>query len=257
VSAPTSWDELLDACDTLAADGIVPIASGNKDLWAAGNWLAHLVSRVVGHEEYDKALSGEADFDTPEWKNAFGYVQDLAEHKCVNESVNAIDDNEGAQLFFQGKAAMHPIGSWLVSWAIDEAPDLDFDYVNLPAMPDGKGNQDSVIGVQTGYIVNAKSPKQAEAAEFMALLNSPDNIKKLIEAEVTPLAISASEGQDIDSRSAALSSMLNNAPAVVLPPDTGYDLKTADAFYQAVAAVLGGQATPADALAEVDRKLGR
>ena len=37
--------------------------------------------------------------------------------------------------------------------------------------------------------------------------------------------------------------MLNNAPAVVLPPDTGYELKTADAFYAAVAAVLGGQAT--------------
>ena len=125
-------------------------------------------------------------------------------------------------------------------------------------MPDGStGNQDSVIGVATGYIINAKSPKQTEAAEFMALLNSPENVKALIEAEVTPLAISASEGQDIDSRSASLSSMLNNAPAIVLPPDTGYDLKTADAFYQAVAAVLGGQATPADALAEVDRKLGR
>ena len=90
---------------------------------------------MVGHEEYDKALSGQADFDTPEWKNAFGYVQQLAEHKCVNESVNAIDDNEGAQLFFQGKAAMHAIGSWLVSWAIDEAPDLDFDFVNLAILP--------------------------------------------------------------------------------------------------------------------------
>jgi len=51
--------------------------------------------------------------------------------------------------------------------------------------------------------------------------------------------------------------MLNNAPAVVLPPDTGYEIKTADAFYTGVAAVLGGQATPADALAEIDRKLGR
>jgi len=153
---------------------------------------------------------------------------------------------------------MHPIGSWLVSWAIDEAPDLDFDYVNLPAMPaEAKGNQDSVIGVATGYIVNAKSPKQKEAAEFMALFNSPENVKKLIEAEVTPLAISASEGQEIDTRSASLSSLLNNAPAVVLPPDTGYDLKTADALYTAIAAVLGGQATPADALAEIDRTLGR
>jgi len=257
VEPPKTWDDLLAACEKLTAAGVIPITTGNKDLWPAGNWFGHVASRVVGEELYAKTLSGTGKFSTPEWEKAFGYIKQLADAKCVNESANAIDDNAGAQLFFQGKAAMHPIGSWLVSWALDEAPDLDFDYVNLPSMPDGAGNQDSVIGVATGYIINAKSAKQTEAAQFMALLNSPENVKKLIDAEVTPLAISASEGQEIDSRSASLSSLLNNAPAVVLPPDTGYEIKTADAFYQGVAAVLGGQATPADALAEIDRKLGR
>jgi raffinose/stachyose/melibiose transport system substrate-binding protein len=258
VEPPKTWDDLLAACDKLKGAGVIPITTGNKDLWPAGNWFGHLASRVVGEDLYAKTLSGTGKFATPEWEKAFDYIKQLADAKCVNESANAIDDNAGAQLFFQGKAAMHPIGSWLVSWAIDEAPDLDFDYVNLPAMPDGSaGNQDSVIGVATGYIINAKSAKQTEAAEFMALLNSPENVEALIKAEVTPLAISASEGQEIDSRSASLSSLLNNAPAVVLPPDTGYEIKTADAFYQGVAAVLGGQATPADALAEIDRKLGR
>jgi raffinose/stachyose/melibiose transport system substrate-binding protein len=257
VQPPKTWEELLAACDALSAKGVIPIASGNKDLWAAGNWLAHLSSRVVGEDLYASTLSGTGKFSSPEWQKAFGYIKDLADHKCVNESANAIDDNEGAQLFFQGKAAMHAIGSWLVSWAIDEAPDLDFDYVNLPAMPDGTGNQDSVIGVATGYAVNAKSPKFKEATEFMALLNSEANVQKLIEAEVTPLAKSASAGQEIDSRSAALTEMLNTAPEIVLPPDTGYELKTADALYAGIAAVLGGQSSPADALAEIDRKLGR
>jgi ABC-type glycerol-3-phosphate transport system substrate-binding protein len=152
---------------------------------------------------------------------------------------------------------MHPIGSWLVSWAIDEAPELDFDYVNLPAMPDATGNQDSVIGVATGYAVNAKSPKFTEATEFMALLNSPENVQALLEAEVTPLAKSAASGDPVDSRSASLTDLLNTAPAIVLPPDTGYELETADALYAGIAAVLGGQSTPAEALAEIDRKLGR
>ena len=76
--------------------------------------------------------------DSPEIVDALGYIAELARPGCVNESANAIDDNEGAQLFFQGEAAMHPIGVWLVSWAIEEAPDLDFDYVNLPEMP-GEG----------------------------------------------------------------------------------------------------------------------
>jgi raffinose/stachyose/melibiose transport system substrate-binding protein len=257
ITPPTTWDELLAACDTLNAKGIIPIASGNKDLWAAGNWLAHQTSRVVGEASYDAVLSGTGKFDTPEWEQAFGYIDQLREHKCVNESANAIDDNAGAQLFFQGKAAMHAIGSWLVSWAIDEAPDLDFDYVNIPPMPDGKGTPGSVIGVATGYIINAKSPKQQEALDFMALLNSPENVQAFIEAEVTPLAKSASSGSEVDARTTELNTMLNEAPAIVLPPDTGYDIKMADAFYQGIAAVLGGQATPAEALAEIDRKLGR
>ena len=257
VEPPTTWEELLAACDALNAKGITPIASGNKDVWPAGNWLAHMASRVVGEDVYASTLGGTGKFATPEWEKAFGYIAELADHDCVNESANAIDDNEGAQLFFRGEAAMHPIGSWLVSWAIDEAPDLDFDYVNLPAMPDGAGDQNSTIGVATGYVVNAKSTKTTQALEFLALLNSDENVEKLIAAEVTPLTKSASAGVEVDSRSAELSAMLETAPAIVLPPDTGYDLKMADALYKAIAAVLGGQSTPAEALAGIDTALGR
>jgi raffinose/stachyose/melibiose transport system substrate-binding protein len=257
VEPPTTWEELLAACDALNDAGVIPIASGNKDLWPAGNWLGHLVSRVVGEESYDAVLGGEGKFNTPEWEKAFGYIVELREHECVNDSVNAVDDTAGAQLFFQGEAAMHAIGSWLVSWAIDEAPDLEFDYVNLPAMPEGAGNQESAIGVATGFVVNAKSAKIDQATKFLALLNSEENIQKLIEAEVAPLAKSASEGVEVDSRSARLSAMLEEAPAIVLPPDTGYDLEMADAFYTAIAEVLGGDKTPAEALAGIDEKLGR
>lgn len=257
VQPPATWADLLAACDTLSAAGVIPIASGNKDLWPAGNWLSHLSSRVVGEEAYDTVLGGEGKFATPEWEKAFGHIVELRDHKCVNDSVNAIDDTEGAQLFFRGEAAMHAIGSWLVSWAIDEAPDLEFDYVNLPAIPDGAGDQGSAIGVATGFVVNANSTKIDKATEFLALLNSEENVKKLIEAEVTPLAKSASEGVEVDSRSARLSAMLESAPAIVLPPDTGYDLEMADALYTAIAEVLGGQRAPAEALAGIDQKLGR
>lgn len=248
LTPPTTWAELLATCDALDAAGIIPIASGNKDLWAAGNWLGHLVSRVVGEDVYNSALKGETSFDTPEWVEAFGYVKQLADHKCVNESANAIDDNEGAQLFFQGKSAMHAIGSWLVSWAIDEAPDLNFDYVNLPAMP-GAGNQESVIGVITGYVVNAKSSKIDKAVEFLALVNDKANVDAFIDAEAVPLALSASENTTIDERTLRLNNLLAQAPAVISPPDTGYDLAVAEAFYSALASVLGGQSTPVDAAA--------
>src|SRR5262245_27127891 len=161
------------------------------------------------------------------------------------------------QLVFNGAAAMHPIGSWLVSLAIDSAPELNFDFVNLPAMPEGSaGDQGSVIGVETGYMVNPQSPNVDLGIEYLALVNSADNVQKFIEAEVIPIALSAQQGE-VDGRSARLSELLNSAPAVVLPPDTGYNLEMANALYGAEAAVLGGQVTPADALAGIDQQLGR
>ena len=63
--------------------------------------------------------------------------------------------------------------------------------------------------------------------------------------------------RQIDPRLTRLADLLNQAPAVVLPPDTGYDLKMADALFAAEAAVLGGQMSPKDALAGIDEKLGR
>ena len=258
ITPPTTWDELLAACDTLNAKGIIPMASGNKDLWAAGNFLSHMVSRVVGEDAYAATLGGSGTFDTPAWEKAFGYIADLTAHKCVNDSAAAIDDNAGVQLFFQGAAAMHPIGSWLVTSPRIEAPDLDYDFVNWPAMPAGSaGNQDSVIGVETGYIVNAKSPNIPAAIDFLALVNSPENVQAFMAADVTPITKSASAGQRVDPRLTRLADLLNNAPAVVLPPDTGYDLKMADALFAAEAAVLGGQMSPKDALAGIDQKLGR
>ncbi|MFN8079841.1 MAG: extracellular solute-binding protein [Kineosporiaceae bacterium] len=248
VTPPTTWDELLAACDTLNGKGITPIASGNKDLWAAGNFLAHLSSRIVGEQAYDAALSGSAGFDAATWKPALDAVVQLKDHKCVNPSANAITDNEGAQLFFRGKAAMHPIGSWLVSWALDEAPKLDFDYVNLPSFTGGKGNQDSVIAVTTGHVVNAKSANIDLAVAFLALVNSPTFVDQFVKAETTPI-VSIGKGSPVDARSTRLSELTAKAPVVVNPPDTGYDLKRAEAFYRAVAEVLGGKATPDQALA--------
>jgi len=254
IDPPETWEDLLKACDTLSAAGVVPIASGNKDFWAAGNWLGHLVSRVVGADAYDEALSGEASFDTPEWKQAFGYIEELHEHGCVNESANAIDDNEGAQLFFQEKAAMHAIGSWLVSWAIDEAPDLTFDFVNLPAMPD-EVDADSVEGVITGHVVNAKSsPEKIEkAAEFLAMLHTPENTEKFVGAEAVPVDATVSE--IIDERTVRLNSLLGEAAVVISPADTGYDLEVADAFYRALAEVMAGRTSADEAVTQLAQQV--
>ena len=258
VTPPATWAELLAACDTLVRRGHHPHLDRQQGP-VGGRQLAqpHGVARR-GRGRLRRDPRRAASSPRPSGSRRSATSTQLVEHKCVNDSANAIDDNSGAQLFFQGKAAMHPIGSWLVSWAIDEAPELDFDFVNLPAMPDGAaGDQGSVIGVETGYIVNAKSPNIPLAVEFLALLNSPENVQTVHRRGGDHAARSRSGHLgDVDSRSARLQALLSGAPATVLPPDTGYDLKMANALYAAEAAVLGGQQSPADALAALDAAAG-
>ena len=91
VTPPTTWDELLAACDTLVAADVTPIITGNKEPWAPGNWLSHLASRVVGEALYDATLTGPGKFATPEWETALGYIAQLREHSCVGASSSAID----------------------------------------------------------------------------------------------------------------------------------------------------------------------
>lgn len=248
LTPPATMDELIGECATFDKAGVPMIALGNKDLWPAGNFFSMIASRVVGPELYDSTMRGETSFDDPQWRAAFEQIKAIADAGCVNDSASAINDNEGAQLFFQGKAATHPIGSWLVSWAVDEAPKLDFDFVNIPAVTDGAGDQTSVMGVMTGYVINEHSTHKDQAAAFMALANSPENVDAFIGAEAVPLALSAADNPAIDDRTARLNDLLATAGTIISPPDTGYDIERADALYQAISQVLGGEATPEKAV---------
>jgi raffinose/stachyose/melibiose transport system substrate-binding protein len=105
-------------------------------------------------------------------------------------------------------------------------------------------------------MVNANSPNQELAAEYLALMNTPENVQRFVEAGILPLA-AAADAAGVDPRSARLNELLSTAPSIVLPPDTAYDVEMANELYRAESEVLGGVATPADALAALDERLAR
>ena len=55
------------------------------------------------------------------------------------------------------------------------------------------------------------------------------------------MPVDATASEIIDERTVRLNSLLGEAAVVISPADTGYDLEVADAFYRALAEVLGGR----------------
>jgi ABC-type glycerol-3-phosphate transport system substrate-binding protein len=251
---PSTWDELLAACAKIKAAKQNCFSIGNKDYWVAGNFFGHVYSRIVGEETYHKIMTKEMPMNSPELVKAYEVVADLQKNGYINASANSIADNEGYTFFFKGGAAMLPIGSWLVSIAADEAPKKKIDWFNLPAFSGGAGDQNSVLGVTTGFVVNAQSKKINETIKFFEAFFSDEITAEWVKAGSAPLTKAAASG-DLNPLQKRLVDLMTSGGTIVAPPDTGYDLKVADALNVATSEVMGGVKTPQQALDDAQAKL--
>ena len=254
VTPPKTWDELNAACAKFVAAKVNCFVQGNKDLWTVGNWGGHIISRVTGEALYAETLQKSKPMNSPEFVKGLTVLADLAKAGYVNESVNSIADNEAASQFFQGKAAFHPIGSWLIGTQQGEAPDFKMDFINLPAISDGAGDQNSIMAVYTGYIVNEKSTKKTEVMNFFKILYNAENAKKIADAG-TLLLVKSLAGGALDPLTEKINALLNGATVVVAPPDTGFELPVADALNAAQAEAIGGKSSPQAALDAAQEKV--
>ena len=250
---PTTWEEFMALNASIKAAGITPIIDGNKDKWPIGSVASHLAERTVGNDAYMAAVRGEQPMNSPEMVAAFGKLQELAQNGYINKSVNALPDDQATTQFLLGKSAMIGIGSWLVSDQLTQAPDLDLGFFNMPTFP-GAGDPQSVLGVSTGFVVNAKSEHVDAAVDFLAMLVAPEASKRFAEEGLTPMTIDPFAGVDANPNTVALATLLSTAPVKVTPGDN-LDVQRAAEFYGAASAVIGGLKTPQEALDAAQKRV--
>jgi raffinose/stachyose/melibiose transport system substrate-binding protein len=253
LTPPTTWDEFLALCAKLKAAGITPLVDGNKDKWTVGSIASHLAERSVGNDAYVAAIKGEAPMNSPGMVAAFDKLKTLADNGYINRSVDALPDDQATTQFLLGKAAMLGIGSWLISDQTAQAPTLQIGYFNMPTM-DGSGDQQSVLGVSTGYMVNANSENIAAGIDFLAMVSSVEGSKLFAAAGITPMTVDPFVGVTADPNTVSLASLLSSASTKVTPADN-IDVKRADEFYGAAAAVIGGLKSPQDALDQAQHRV--
>ena len=88
-AVPTTWDEMFTLSDKMVADGIKPwcggIESGGATGWPATDWLEQIVLRQSGGDVYDKWVSHEIKFDSPEITAGDGHPRRLDEEPQVRQ----------------------------------------------------------------------------------------------------------------------------------------------------------------------------
>jgi multiple sugar transport system substrate-binding protein/raffinose/stachyose/melibiose transport system substrate-binding protein len=178
VEPPETWDDLLAACDTLHANGVIPITIGTKFRWTAAAWFDYINMRVNGPEFHLDLMLGKESYDDPRVKEVFDRWNELFEHNCFIEDAAAYTWQEAVDPLNQGDAAMYLMGQFIMDSVAEDVQD-DMDFVQFPIIdPDVPIGEDAPTD---GYFmsVNAKNPEGGK--EFLRFLGGVEAQTMLVE----------------------------------------------------------------------------
>lgn len=178
---PATWDELLAATDALAAKKVDPIALTGLYEPYLGMWSDHLWLRTVGYGKARQVLTeGKGHIvDDPGFLKGLQLLQELRDKNAFLKGFKGTDFTAAQAQFFQGKAGMILMGSWLVSEMKDVVPkDFELGVVAFPKVEGAAGDQGAVMAALQNVSISAKSPDVPLALDWVERLTAVANQTK-------------------------------------------------------------------------------
>ena len=249
--APTTWEELMDACQKLKDAGIDPIAVGAKDAWPAAHWYYWLSLRICSPDVYDESMANK-DFSAECWTAAGEKLQELNDAGYFNEGYLTTTAQQGASssagLLANHKAAMELMGTWEPGVVRDLTPDqqpmADLGFFACPSIADGAGEEGALMGSATSNGVNPEAPEIA--IDFVNKMAEKEWQDKFATAFSTIPASAESQADVEDESLAGLIEALNASDGMKLWMDTSLGANIGTALNTGVVNMLSGTGTPED-----------
>jgi raffinose/stachyose/melibiose transport system substrate-binding protein len=252
---PATWPEFLDAVQTLKDAGITPIALGEGEKWPGHFWWVYLALRLGGEDAFLAAYNREGSFADEPFVQAGEYLQQLIDMEPFQEGFLAATHPESQGVFGNGEAAMMLMGQWTpgaqaqYSESGEGIGAENLGFFNFPAIEEGAGNPDDVMGGGDGIAVGANAPD--EAVEFLRFLTNADS-QRAGAFFIVPVV---SGLDDLVEDDAVLQSILearNGAPYFQLYYDQFLPPAVGSAVVDAVETIFAGTATPEEAAQAIE-----
>ncbi|MGQ7296488.1 sugar ABC transporter substrate-binding protein [Quadrisphaera sp. KR29] len=157
---PTTWDQLRTVAQRLTANGVVGLST-SAEYSRLGAFMAEAGGGLV--------TDGQATADSAQNVEALQYVQSLMADGSYRFAAD-LGAGWGGEAFGTGKAAMTIEGNWLVGSMASDYPDVQYQVVELPAGPAGKGT----LTFTNCWGIAADSQNKEAAVELVEDLTSSD-----------------------------------------------------------------------------------
>lgn len=259
---PTTWSELLQVCETIKqkGGGVAPIAVTGQNLPYVGQWWDHILQRSVGTQKVMDYLFGENETtiaNDPDFVKAAEEFIKLSKNGYLIEGWQATDFTTAQVYFFQGKAAMMMMGSWLMTeMKATIPPGFELAVAPFPSIEGGKGNQKATFGRVLVWNIPAQSKSPDLAVEYLRRFTGKDAALKRVEllGAVSPHK-DASPPQAIIGADALLKNAAGNEFVIYYWGSVQAKFGLSTAWYSPLVEMWSGKLTTKDALTKIDANI--
>jgi len=183
LQVPTTWSELVAACETFVAAGIPCMTAGGKDGWP----IFVGAYGIIGSIYPDQAALVEGLWTgTIKWNDATSldmwqrmkvYAQEMME-----PGASGIAGDAAPGRFASGAVAMFPGGTWYAS-AIEAAePEFEWGYIPWPASDNPEDNKYLFGKYDQGWVIAANTPNKDAAVQYLTEFSDPANYQAFANA---------------------------------------------------------------------------
>ena len=167
--APTTMAALESDAAAIKKAGKIAFAAGNKEGWEGGHLLSMAMSSSVGGATMQQYVTNKEDWGSTAVQAAIGDWATFQKDGYLPPSPNAVTYDNSNALFYSGKAAMDPTGTWLIQ-DFSSAVKFDVGFVPFPS-PTSTGIPSTDLG--GGTFMAAGSKHVTAALKLMDFLVSP------------------------------------------------------------------------------------
>ena len=183
VDIPTTWDELVAACEAVQASGNECMTAGGADGWPIfvgsygllGSFYPDQEALVEGLWTGDIALNDDKTLEL--WRRYQVYATEMLE-----EGVTGLAHYAAIVRYAAGDVAFAPTGVWQAPALEDAEPGFEWTYIPFPGSDDPADNQTLFGKYDQGWAIAADTPHPDEASAYLTAFSEPDNYNEFANA---------------------------------------------------------------------------
>jgi raffinose/stachyose/melibiose transport system substrate-binding protein len=176
---PLYWEDYLEVCETLKANGVVPQIQGAKDLWQGRHILDPNLVAVSRDPLFDNKLAtGEAKFTDPDPLEGFQRFEDFIKKGYLHEGSLSLSFIQAWQLFCEGEAAIMQGGTWYSAQAFTQfKPSFEYGCIIFPIATRGETPVVPYSSNAEMQVVYKEGDHVEEALIFLEYLSQPEALE--------------------------------------------------------------------------------